>query len=278
MDDFISIRRCQICDCFAPAAFINPESAATIIERCEVIKKNSDLDIYMKYLGTTDPETIRQELRGKAKPQDIINQENLTKILMNQRSSKTQDEVIKIKKMLNLVKERKNEFEISVNELNDFAYQNTGDEGTILEPLFLTLREKTVEKLKQRHSYFNRLDTLNKKLNKDILRILDDYQEKVDRDLTYHGEVKNGKKVWNVYRKVEMNLMLGFANWCQVDNFEKENKFVKKLRHSIYQQGVSRLLYQNLTKKEKSKISTSFDLDKNEIKELINLKRFKETM
>jgi hypothetical protein len=67
-------------------------------------------------------------------------------------------------------------------------------------------------------------------------------------------------RVWGILEKIYMNCRLGFSNWTDIDSFEKENKFVKKLRNSIFMGGVSRLIYQNLTKKEKTGVGAFFDL------------------
>ena len=77
LDDFLSIRKCVNCECYAPAAFIDPESAAEIIQKSETVKKNSDLDIYMAYLSTMDNEKIRAELIGRPKPEDVISDQSL---------------------------------------------------------------------------------------------------------------------------------------------------------------------------------------------------------
>ena len=51
-------------------------------------------------------------------------------------------------------------------------------------------------------------------------------------------------------------MRLGFANWSQIENFEKENRFVKRLRQSYYRDNTSKLIYQNLTRKEKFRLRT----------------------
>ena len=63
-------------------------------------------------------------------------------------------------------------------------------------------------------------------------------------------KVVSGKKIWNTYESIVMNLQLGFSNWTDIDSFEKENKFVKKLRSMIYKESVSELIYRSLTKSE----------------------------
>ena len=42
--------------------------------------------------------------------------------------------------------------------------------------------------------------------------------------------------------------------------FEKENRFVKKLRNSVYKSGISKLVYQSLTKREKKNIGVYFSV------------------
>ena len=77
---------------------------------------------------------------------------------------------------------------------------------------------------------------------------------------------------------LQFNIKLGFSNWIEIDTFEKENRLVKKLSQSIYKEGVSQLIFQDLTKNEKALISTKMFLDNSEIKKLIDLERFNESM
>lgn len=207
-----------------------------------------------------------------------ITKENLIKKLQVEKGKRTQDQIIKIQKMLRLIEERKNEYEINVNEEDDFLCNNTG-ESTILEPMFLNLREKTIDQLRKRHQYFKKLTSLNKIMGDDVIERLRMYRSKALLEVSPCNQVIAGKKKWYLYERIYMNLRLGFANWKDINMFEKENKFVKLLRHSIFRQGVSRLIYQNLTKNEKTFITTNFDIvEKNELKELLDLTRFKDSV
>ena len=87
LDDFISIRKCEMCECYCPAAFIAPEKAIRIIQRSQIVKKGSEIDIYMKYLTTLDQDKIRAELRGKPKTEDVSNPKSGCKVLTSSRSS-----------------------------------------------------------------------------------------------------------------------------------------------------------------------------------------------
>ena len=71
------------------------------------------------------------------------------------------------------------------------------------------------------------------------------------------------KAGWTILEKIFMNSSLGFSNWLEIDIFEKENRFVKKLRNSMYKNGISKLVYQSLTKKEKKNIGAYFSLKGN---------------
>lgn len=299
----------------------------------------------MKFLTTLDQEKIRAELRGKPKPEDVtypptaysnqfqvISIDNL-KIKLNPRLGNYKKEALKnlkplsqihrqyLTKMLELLIMRKNEYEISVNDsTNDFAYLSAGDESTILEPLFLNLREQCKEQLIRRSKYFKKMRVLSQVLDSQIFNRLLKYEDQQVEDfggfggiddangldvnhaqqyvdvgkeseekqlykLTHKDDSKDKKKNDSVYKirrwgaleKIYMNCRLGFSNWMEVDWFEKENKFVKKLRNSIFKNGVSRLVYQNLTKKEKTGVGAYFDLKgtgKEAIGGLIDVNRF----
>jgi hypothetical protein len=114
-----------------------------------------------------DAEKIRAEIKGRAKPEDVriseanikvISIENLNAKLLegisslNGLSSTRQIQIKEpqakevnrpyIKKLLSLLETRKIEYEIKVDDtVDDFAYLNSKDESTILEPFFISLRD-----------------------------------------------------------------------------------------------------------------------------------------
>lgn len=88
--------------------------------------------------------------------------------------------------------------------------------------------------------------------------------------------IEAGKKHRSLFENLLFNFKLGFSNWPEVDAFEKENKFVKRLRQAIYNEGVSQLIFQDLTKIEKTRISTKMFVESKRLGELVVMKIFNE--
>ena len=89
-------------------------------------------------------------------------------------------------------------------------------------------------------------------------------------------KIEAGKKQRSIFENLLFNFKLGFSNWPEVDAFEKENKFVKRLRQAIYNEGVSQLIFQDLTKNEKMRISTKMFINSKELNDLVVMKIFNE--
>ena len=100
----------------------------------------------------------------------------------------------------------------------------------------------------------------------------------VKKNMDKHEKIDKVRKKRGMFECLVNNFKLGFSNWPEVESFEKENKFIKKLRQSIYKEGVSQLIFLDLTKNEKSNITTKMLLENSEIGQLIDLKRLSEQM
>lgn len=72
MYDFVSVRRCVVCDCYCPSTYIHPSSSRRIIEKCEGIGTNRDLEVYIKYLVSLKFEKAKDELYGRAVGEDVV--------------------------------------------------------------------------------------------------------------------------------------------------------------------------------------------------------------
>lgn len=179
--------------------------------------------------------------------------------------------------MMKLLKKTKDEQEIKIDQLQDIYYKNKDNEDAELEPLFLSLREQALDIISQRTVYNEQLTDITCEME----RLSTEFREEVayvEESMSKAYKFVGGKKKWNEYESIEMNLALGFSNWSEIDSFEKENKFVKRLRGFIYQQNLSALVYRSLTKLEKSKISTHFDISSRDLKALIVFNRTLEAM
>jgi len=173
--------------------------------------------------------------------------------------------------MKRLLERTRDEQEIKIDHLDDLYYTNKEDSAE-LEPLFLSLREQAASMIAKRTIYNDRLTSVIQ----DITSIIEDIEMRIIETkalMQKNYTLEGGRKQWGTFESAYMNLQLGFANWTEIDNFEKENKFVRKLRIMIYREPVSQVVYRSLTKLEKSRIKTNFDIHYPMIKNLIRLNK-----
>lgn len=63
------------------------------------------------------------------------------------------------------------------------------------------------------------------------------------------------------YQEIQYNIKFGFASWDKVDDFDKINKFVKRLRQEIYKKPFTSIIYENLTCPEKDHLRTYMEFE-----------------
>lgn len=152
------------------------------------------------------------------------------------------------------------------------------DSESFLEKLHLTLKNQVQHQVLTRSSYATMMKYTYNYIHYYLMVEIKTSMDAIRKNLATTTEIEGGKKHHHQMEKLQYNIKLGFSNWPEVNAFDKEGKFVKRLRQSIYKEGVSQLIFQDLTKNEKALISTKMFINNAETKKLINIKRFTEEM
>jgi hypothetical protein len=265
----LDVKRCKVCDCFVPALIVDQANAEPLIPMYFSEQKGSQLYLFMKLILHLKQE--RHYINALWSDYHMLTEEELKKkeVSMGDLEGK-----LLLREMQNLIASTRMEIKINVKNMDVFGGDEDND--SFLEKLHLNLKNQTRDQITARIKYATQMkymhDYIQFYLNHHIKRVIKEVHESMQSS----DKIEAGKKRRSLFENLLFNFKLGFSNWPEVDAFEKENKFVKRLRQAIYNEGVSQLIFQDLTKNEKTRISTKMFIDSKEVSELVVMKIFNE--
>lgn len=265
----LDIKRCSVCNVFVPSLIVDHTCAEPLINNFQSEKKGSALYYFMRLILTLkhDQHYISKIWRNyKMLTEDELKKKELD--VKELESKKV------LRSMQDLIAKTRMEIKIDVKATDVIG--GGEDSDTFLEKLHITLRNQIRDQIYVRTRYAATMkhlcDYIRYYLN---FRIKNAIRE-MGVAMTKSTKIIGGKKERCLFESLLFNFKLGFANWAEVDAFEKENKFVKRLRQSIFKEGVSQLIFQDLTKNEKALISTKMFIGASGIQDIISTKKYNE--
>lgn len=270
IDKLISIRRCVQCNVYCPSMLIEENNAEQLINTYSRLKKGSDYylfakiitvlkgdEAYLNALWTNYKKLSEAELLKKMRSDGLDFQARLA-----------------LRNMHDYIADTRLEKRIDVQNIDQV--QNASDESSdgFLEPLHMSLKSEIKRQHMVRMEFAAFMTTLGNYLRFYVSHKIREFMHQETLQLQKSSRMINGQKERFLYERLLYNCKLGFSNWKDVTLFDKENKFVKTLRQSIYGKGVSQLIFQDLTKNEKCAMTSKFLLLGKPLQELLKLDRF----
>jgi hypothetical protein len=270
IDKLIEIRRCVSCNIYCPSVLIEQNNSELLINTYSRLKKGSDCylfakivsvmkndESYLTALWTNYRKLSEGELLKKIKSEGLDFQARLA-----------------LKNMHDCIADTRLEKKIDVQNIDQV--QNISDESgdSFLEPMHMAIKSEIKRQHMIRMDFAAFMTTLGNYLRFYINHKIREFMREVNKELQKSTRMINGQKERFLYERILYNCKLGFSNWKDVTLFDKENKFVKMLRQSIYGNGVSQLIFQDLTKNEKSFMSSKFLVVGKPLQELLKVDRF----
>lgn len=265
----LDVKRCRNCDSFVPSLIVDQAHAEPLIPVYFSEQKGSQLYLFMKLILHLKQE--RHYINALWSDYRMLTEEELKK---KETAITDLEGKLLLREMQHLISNTRMEIKINVKNMDVFGGDEDND--SFLEKLHLNLKNQTREQITARIRYATQMkymhDYIQYYLNHHIKRCV----REVHEAMASSEKIEAGKKRRSVFENLLFNFKLGFSNWPEVDAFEKENKFVKRLRQAIYNEGVSQLIFQDLTKIEKTRISTKMFIEAKQLNDLVVTKIFRE--
>lgn len=264
----LDLKQCSECGIFAPSQVIDNEFSYSLITDFLKEKKGSPLYIFMNLILN-----LKHDRHYLNK---MWNDHNA----MTEKELKNKEEVVpdlgtkqSLRAMQELIRKSRMEMKVDVDNFKN-TLGGGSDNESFLEKLHLTLKNQVRDQVVSRSSYATMMKHIYNYIHYYLMVQIKSSMDNISKSLETSTEIAKGKKHHHDMECLLYNIKLGFSNWPEADAFDKEGKFVKRLRLSIYKQGVSQLIFQDLTKNEKALISTKMFIDNKETKKLVDVSRF----
>lgn len=268
----LDLKKCNQCQLFAPSYIMSANSCESLIQEYPKEKKGSPLSIFMDMILKLKHDS--GYLTRLWNDHNMIREEELEK---KEQAEGNLEIKFSLRSMQELIKKHRLETKVDVERFKQ-SVGGGSDNETFLEKLHLKLKTQVRKQVTDRIRYASLMKYIFKCIRFYIMAEIRTAIDNINASLSVSTEINEGKKKRHDFECLRYNIQLGFANWPEVEAFYKEGKFVKRLRQSIYDQGVSQLIFQDLTKNEKAMISTKMFIDNAKVRKLIDVKRFNEAM
>lgn len=269
----LDLKQCSNCGMFCPSQLIDPANAESLINDCTKEKKDSDLYIFMKLI-----------LIIKNEQSDYLTQLWTKNVNLSEEELKKKELQVTsleakhcFRDMQEIVRRERMEKKVNIEDFEK-ALGGGSDNNTFLEKFHIKLKNEVQHQVFDRNRYACMMMKLHYYIDYHLIVKIRKAINSINRSMSTSEKIEQGRKKRGPFERLMYNFRLGFSNWHEAESFEKENRFVKKIRQNIYKEGVSQLIFQDLTKNEKTYISTKLFVDQKEVAKLIDMKRFPEPM
>lgn len=269
----LDLKQCSSCGMFSPNQLIESSKSESLIYDGTKEKKDSDLYIFIKLILVikNDQPTYLSRLWS--------DHHSLSVEKLREKEQETNNLEAKrcLREMQDIVTREATEKKVNIEDFKK-ALGGGSDNNSFLEKFHIKLKNEVQYQVFERTRYAAMMIKLHYYIEHYVIVEIRKAIQGIHKSMSSSEKIVHGKKKREAFECLTYNFRLGFSNWPESEAFEKENRFVKKLRQSIYKEGVSQLIFQDLTKNEKAYISTKMFLDHKYIKDLIDMKRFSEQM
>lgn len=269
----LDLRQCSSCGMFSPSQLIEGSKAEPLIYDGTKDKKENDLTIFMKLILVVKDDQPAYLSKIWHDHQYL----SVEKLKEKEHEISNLEAKRCLREMQDIVTREGIEKKVNIEDFKK-ALGGGSDNNSFLEKFHIKLKNEIQYQVFERNRYAAMMIKLHHYIENYVMVEIRKSIQSIQKSMSTSEKIVQGKKKREAFECLSYNFRLGFANWPEAEDFEKENRFVKKLRQNIYKEGVSQLIFQDLTKNEKTYISTKIFLDHKAISKLIDMRRFSEQM